>query len=161
MKTLLTDYTRYNLWANKHLSEVMLKLSDEQLDKEITSSFSSIRKTIYHIWGAEDIWKKRLSHEPFEKWAGSDNNFSLEEVIHQWNETSQWFIEFVETSSEDFLKTKLTYKNLAGTEYTNQVSDVIQHVLNHGTFHRGQLITMLRQVGITQLPATDYIAFFR
>ena len=60
MKDLLLNYTRYNLWANKCLADTMEVLSDEQVNREMVSSFPTIRKTVFHLWGAEDIWKRRL-----------------------------------------------------------------------------------------------------
>ena len=161
MKSLLLSYTRYNIRANKLLSDVMAALTDEQINMEIVSSFTTIRKTVYHMWGAEDIWKRRLTHESTDTWAPKNFKGSFSEALKNWQDTSQWYIDFTQSAGDELLLSNLTYKNMAGDEYTNTVRDIVQHVMNHSTYHRGQLVTMLRQAGVTQLPSTDYIAFLR
>ena len=161
MKDLLLNYTRYNLWANKCLADAMELLSDEQVNREMLSSFPTILKTVYHLWGAEDIWKRRLTQTPTDTWASKSFNGSFPEALKGWQETSQWFIDYIAAADDAFLLSPVTYKNLAGNQYTNSVKEIVHHVMNHSTYHRGQLITMLRQAGVTQLPATDYIAFLR
>jgi len=161
MKDLLLNYTRYNLRANKLLCDVMAALTDEQIDMEIVSSFPSIRKTVYHMWGAEDIWKRRLSRESTDTWAPKHFKGAFTEALQSWQDTSQWYIDFIQAAGDELLLGNLTYKNMAGDEYTNSVRDIVQHVMNHSTYHRGQLVTMLRQAGVTEIPSTDYIAFLR
>jgi len=161
MKDLLLNYTRYNLWANKCLADAMELLSDEQVNLEMASSFPTIRKTVYHLWGAEDIWKRRLTQTPTDTWASKNFEGTFSEALKNWQETSQWFIDYISEADDSFLLSPITYKNLAGNQYTNSVKEIVHHVMNHSTYHRGQLITMLRQAGVTQLPATDYIAFLR
>jgi uncharacterized damage-inducible protein DinB len=160
MKNLLLNYTRYNLWANQRVCDFIKTLPDEQWDKEITSSFSSLRKTIFHFFGAQALWLQRLQgHSPVSfPDAGS---FSKEELMKELMDTSKQLIEFINTSSDAFLQTGIQYKNLAGDSFQNTVADILQHVINHSTFHRGQVITLLRQLGHTKLFATDYIAFCR
>ena len=61
MKQLLLSYTQFNIWANQQMIDVLLKLSEEQIDTKMIGSFESIRKTVYHIWSAENIWNQRLA----------------------------------------------------------------------------------------------------
>ena len=60
MKPILFDYTQYNVWANALLIDLLKNLNDEQLDQDLGGSFDTVRKTLYHIWGAESIWMQRL-----------------------------------------------------------------------------------------------------
>ncbi|MFK5047672.1 DinB family protein, partial [Klebsiella pneumoniae] len=62
---------------------------------------------------------------------------------------------------ENELKASFTYKNLKGMLFSNEVWKTVHHVMNHSTYHRGQIVTMLRQLGVTQIPQSDYIAFIR
>lgn len=161
MKDLLTSYSKYNHWANQRVCEFLFSLSDEELDKEIVSSFSSLRKTILHIWDAQVIWMVRLKGDSLSSFPSKSFSGTVKEAADGLLKTSQELIEFVESSSENFLETPLSYKNLSGEEFKSKVSDIVQHVMNHGTFHRGQIITMLRQLGYTRLFSTDYIAYCR
>jgi len=160
MKSILLNYARFNLWANKRVSDFVKSLPEEQFDKEIVSSFSSLRKTIFHFYGAQALWLHRLQGQSPTSFPDA-RSLSTDELMNQLLTTSSQLIEFTETSSESFLQTSVTYKNLAGDEFTNTVADILQHVINHSTFHRGQVITLLRQLGHTKLFATDYIAFCR
>ena len=60
MKRILLDYTRYNSWANARVIEILKTLNDQALDQALGGSFSTIRNTVNHIWGAESIWYQRL-----------------------------------------------------------------------------------------------------
>lgn len=161
MKSLLLNYSKYNLWANKKIADFLSALSEEQLEKEIVSSFPSLKKTVLHVWDAQQIWLIRLQGTSLTDFPSKNFSGTFEDVMGGCLKTSQELVDFVESSSENFLLTPLTYKNIAGDEFRNNVSDIIQHVMNHSTYHRGQIITMLRQLGITNLFSTDYIAFCR
>ena len=79
MKELLTSYANYNLWANDLLTSVIEKnISDNQLDLTIISSFDSLRKTVYHLWDAENIWYKRWTEQKIDGWPSKtfSENFS-------------------------------------------------------------------------------------
>src|SRR6185369_6098875 len=155
----LLHYTHYNLWANKKIADFLVTLTDEQLDKEIISSFSSLKKTVLHVWDAQHIWLVRMQGGSLGTLPGKNFSGTSEDLVNGFLKSSQELVDFVESSGENFLLTPLRYKNLAGEEYKNKISDIIQHVMNHSTYHRGQIITMLRQLGFTKLFSTDYITF--
>lgn len=160
MKELLLSYAQFNLWANQRVCDFLVQIEEEKLNREIVSSFTSLRKTIFHVYGAQALWLKRLGGESpsvFPSYESKSGSETLELLI----ETSQQIIAYVESLSEGQLMEMLDYKNVAGESFTSCIRDIIQHVVNHGTFHRGQIITMLRQVGYTKLFPTDYIAFCR
>ena len=159
MQTHLKHLVNYNLWANKKFVEVLVNINYEVLDKEIVSSFSSIRKTVFHIWDAEFIWLKRLQGISLNAFPSS--NYTGETAIDKFLECSEEFANTVNEADLDFFEKRCTYKQLSGKEFTNSHTQIIMHCMNHSTFHRGQLITMFRQIGITTLPKTDLIEYFR
>jgi uncharacterized damage-inducible protein DinB len=162
LKQLLLSYTRYNHWANERLlSIVSSQITEEQLDLEVISSFKSLRKTIFHIWDAETIWLKRLNGEDVTDWPSKSFSGTTAEMITGLLDNNKALITFVETCGDQFLKTQFEYHAIDGTAYKNVVGDAIQHCVNHSTFHRGQIVTLLRQLGLTKLAATDYIAYCR
>ena len=86
---------------------------------------------------------------------------SMSELRHEILNNDEKWVEFIQTIQEADLEKKFTYNTLDGKSYTNIVADAVLHCINHSTFHRGQLITLLRQLGFTKLEPTDYIAYLR
>jgi len=162
IKDHLVYYAKYNLWANRRVHAFIRDhLSEEQTEKEIVSSFSSVKKTILHILDAEMIWLERfhgnsLNSFPSQHFKGSGTEAAEALVSH-----SKKFLDFISSKEPSFFDSSLKYKNLKGVAYETNASDVVQHVMNHNTFHRGQLITMFRQLGFSELFSTDYINFTR
>ena len=161
MKTILI-YTQYNFWANELLLSVIERdMNNKMLDKEIISSFPSLRKTAYHLWDAEFIWLKRLTGESLNNWPSKNFNGTFFEAKEKILLIDKLFIEFVEKLNVEKLSELFTYKNVEGKTFTNPMWESVHHCMNHSTYHRGQIVTMLRQLGITNIPSTDFISFCR
>ena len=162
MKELLLNYTEYNVWANSLIADALSKLTDEQTTKELGGSFSTIRKTVEHSWLAESVWMQRLlmaEHViiPTENFSGD-----LKEVCRQWLICSDDLFRFTQKiKDERGFEHQFHYTNIKGEFQKSKVWECLQHVCNHSAVHRGQLINYLRQVGVTKIPSTDFIAFCR
>ncbi len=154
-------HLEYNLWANGKIVEFLKSVDDRLLDKELKSSFSTVRKTFYHIWDAEIIWLKRVKGESVTTWPSENNTTDEENSFSAFLKNSEELLDFVSNKKRDFLDSKITYTNIKGNKYTNTIEDVLFHVVNHSTFHRGQLVTMLRELGYENFQAQDLIAFLR
>jgi uncharacterized damage-inducible protein DinB len=161
VKELLVQYAQYNGWAHKNLLDLICSLSPEQQHMIIPSSFDSLYKTVYHVWGAETLWLKRLNLEPAQKISGdrfsgsmADLASALEIVDRQW---VQWF----DDKQDSQLTHQLHYTSLAGQSYTQPCDILLQHIFNHSTYHNGQLVTMLRASGIDRIPSTDFVTWSR
>ena len=120
-----------------------------------------MRKTVYHIWDAEDIWFKRLNGESPLDGISENFNGKFSAAKDEILSLDKKFIEHVSTVSEKKALETFTYKNILGKEFTNPVWETIHHCMNHSTYHRGQIVTMLRQLGITNIPSTDFITYCR
>ena len=160
MKELLQQYAAYNIWANKILFERINKLSEEQINKEIASSFPSVYKTAIHMWLAEEIWWQRLKLAEHivlqsEKFTGSFADL----CTHLAKQSQQWK-EWVDAASDNQLNHVFAYvRNKEQNKMA--VHDLLLHLFNHATYHRGQLVTLLRQLGEDKIPATDFSAWGR
>ena len=160
MKELLQQYAAYNIWANKILFERINKLSEEQINKEIASSFPSVYKTAIHMWLAEEIWWQRLKLAEHivlqsEKFIGSFADL----CTHLAKQSQQWK-EWVDAASDNQLNHVFAYvRNKEQNKMA--VHDLLLHLFNHATYHRGQLVTLLRQLGEDKIPATDFSAWGR
>lgn len=159
MKDILLHYVKYNLWANTKITEALKSINSLLLDKEVKSSFPSLRKTTYHIWSAEEVWYKRLHGESPPFLPEPTNNFP--EFAKLFSSRSQSFIELVKNKDENFLTQINAYKDTRGNPHSNMHWQMIMHCMNHSTFHRGQIITILREAGETKVPTTDLIVYFR
>jgi|ERR1035437_4605427 uncharacterized damage-inducible protein DinB len=161
MQTQLVRYTEYNIWANRHHTDIISTLTEEQIDKVQVSSFPSIRKTLYHIWDAQGIWTIRLKGETVLDWPSKNFKGTTKEAIENFLNSSREFATLVKGFDEGIFHNSIQYKKMEGKEFINSMADIVMHVMNHSTFHRGQLISMFREVGITKIPSTDFIAYCR
>lgn len=160
MKELLQQYAAYNIWANKLLFERISKLGEEEISKEIASSFPSLYKTVLHMWLAEDAWYQRVKLTenivlPAENFTG---NFA--ELCNNLGKQSQVWKDWVDAATENQLSHVFAY--IRNKEQQKMpVYQMLLHLFNHATYHRGQLVTMLRQLNADKIPATDFSAYCR
>jgi uncharacterized damage-inducible protein DinB len=159
-KQYFKELAEYNLWANNIVCGWLEQINDEQWNKEIISSFNSIQKTVLHIISAENAWLQRFKKEPFD-WLQSTYKGTKEEHIILWKKTSSELKSFVDAFNENDLNTNLDFKRLNGDAFSMPYYQLFAHVVNHATYHRGQLVTMFRQAGFTNISATDLLVVYR
>lgn len=161
MKDVLMQFAAYNKWANNQMAEKMLSLTEEQIDRPVTSSFQSVRATVHHVWSAEDVWLQRLMNVPEPVWAEGIFKGSFADACSNWQVISTALEHFIDNRTEEELVAACNYKDMQGRSHQSPVNHILMHVFNHGTYHRGQLVTMMRKLGETTIPRTDFIVFSR
>lgn len=159
-KEYFIELAKYNIWANDIVCNMLEKINEDQWLQKIISSFDSIQETTLHIMSAENAWLQRFKREPFE-WLQLSYKGSKNEHINLWKKISTDLKEFITGFAENNLLVKLDYKRLNGEEKSTPFYIMFAHVFNHSTYHRGQLITMLRQVGFTEIKSTDFVGFYK
>ena len=150
----------YNAWANARFYESNEGLDETRRTAPLESSFPSVIDTLGHIVGAEWIWLSRwqgASPAGFPEWLQAP---SLEDLRSRLSRVESERAEYLAGLSENDLQRPLAYTLLNGTASSTRLLDLLLHVVNHSTYHRGQLTTLLRQVGATP-PATDYVVYTR
>lgn len=157
---MIKKYAAYNFWANQKVVELLVTLDNGTLQKEVVSSFTSLQKTLYHIYDAEYIWYQRLVQSNDLHWPPS-SKFNDDDSLWRVLESSETLMQFVNGKDKNFFKAATEYQNTLGIVYQTQNEEILHHVFNHSAFHRGQLIALLRQAGVTDIPPTDFIAFVR
>lgn len=157
----LVDHLTYNLWANERIGHLLMTQDDSVLNAEKKSSFTSISKTVLHIWDAETIWLTRLQGRSLNDWPSKSFSGNKAVMLKGLVDRSTELLQFVTEKGDSFQRETITYKNMKGDPYKNTVEEILFHLVNHGTYHRGQIITLLRDCGVTQLVSTDLIAWFR
>ena len=161
MQHNLVKHLTYNLWANERIGHLLMTQEEEVLNAERKSSFSSISKTVLHIWDAETIWLTRLQGGSLTEWPSKNFSGSKGDMLKGLINTSTALLNYIETKGEAFQQEKILYKNMKGDAYENTVEEILLHLVNHGSYHRGQIITLLRDSGISHVVSTDLIAWFR
>ena len=161
MKELLTKYAAYNIWANNLMIDALLQLPVEAIDMPMISSFKSIRETLLHTWGAENVWLQRLNEVQEQVWIAATFKGTFEEACAAWKQDSQKLADYVAGCDDSKLSNNLHYSDIRKNSHVTPVFMVLQHVFNHATYHRGQLVTLMRTSGAIQIPGTDFIGFAR
>lgn len=150
----------YNAWANRRALDAAGALTKEQFTKPMGSSFGSVRDTLAHVCGAEWIWLERFQgRSP----ASLPNTGEFEDVAslrEKWSEQEARLLAFVGKLTQEDLDRVMEYKTLKFGVYRNPLWQSMQHLVNHGTYHRGQVTTLLRQLG-AQAILTDLMHFYR
>jgi uncharacterized damage-inducible protein DinB len=161
MKQTLIKYAHYNQWANA----IMLKLVKSEgtafLDKENSSSHTSLRKTILHMADAEYLWYTRLTEMNLEQaLTGIPSKIGADMDV--LSVLDQKHLAFLQSQEDSYFSKSTSYKNLKGDPFTTVNSSIFWQVFNHATFHRGQVVMMMRQNGYKgSIESTDFIAFDR
>ena len=156
---MLTLY-EYNAWADRRALQAAGALSKEQFAKPLGSSFSSVKDTLAHIFGAEWIWLERFegrSPSSFPDTTGLDD---IEKLKARWNEFEPGLLNFARGVTQDSLDRLMEYKTMKFGVYRNPLWQSMFHLVNHGTYHRGQITTMLRQLGAQPI-LTDLMHYYR
>lgn len=161
MKKLIGEYASYNVWANERICSVIASLSDEKFNREVVSSFSSIQKTMLHMWVAQLIWIKRLEGLSLSVVPSEEFHGTRDDIVNGIISTSEILEEIAGSFSKEDLKSFRKYTTLKSGDFVSSQYEMLVHVFNHSTYHRGQLVTMLRQLGVTELPQTDLIFYYR
>lgn len=128
---------------------------------ELPSSFSSLYKTVLHMWDAESIWWQRMKLQERIIRPGENFKGTLKDIANGLLGQSKQWEEWVSQASELALDHVFHYSTFSGEQFKQPTWQMLLHVFNHGTYHRGQLINMLRQLGIEKLPSTDFIEWAR
>ena len=159
-KKYFRELAEYNLWANNIVCSWLEQINEEQWQQEVVSSFKNIQQTVLHTISAEKVWLERFKKNPNPVWLQKEFKGTKEEHIALWKKNSEELKSFMDNFDETCLQTNLDFKRLNGEAYSMPYYQLFAHVVNHGTYHRGQLITMLRQVGFTNVGSTDLSGFY-
>ena len=161
MKELLVQFGRYHIWANQQLLEAINQLPEEKCRQEVASSFNSLYTTVLHIWDAESIWWQRMKLQEHIKIPSHDFEGSFKTLSQQLINQDKLWLEWVSHAGEHMFQHEFRYQNSKRESFKQPVYQMVLHLFNHGTYHRGQLVTILRQLGTVKIPQTDYIVWSR
>ncbi len=155
---LLIDY---HYWARDRVLDAVAALAPEQFTRPLGSSFSSVRDTIAHLCDAERIWIGRLKGEKPQGFQKPERFPDVAAARKEWTELEHEMRALLERLGPEAVERAIEYHDLRGNAQSDALWQMLQHVVNHGTYHRGQITTMLRQLGAAPPKSMDLIAFYR
>ncbi len=149
----------FNAWADNKFFDALEALSPEHYAQDLKSSYGGIRGTMTHIVAAEKLWLERFRGAPQPMLAEKDVA-TLAGLKAIWGKTGFETAQWLGTMSDKKLQETFVMKTVKGDSFTHVYWQAFQHLVNHSSYHRGQIVTMLRQLGHTP-PTTDLIRFYR
>jgi uncharacterized damage-inducible protein DinB len=150
----------YNAWANRMIFDAVARLPDEQYFRDLKSSYGGIHGTLCHIVWAEQLWLHRWLGKPNPAVAQGKDLPLLADVRGRWEEVEAERGRFLAGITEDQLADTRLVKPSSGGEYVHSFRQMFRHFTHHSSYHRGQIVTFLRQLGATP-PSTDLILYYR
>lgn len=150
----------FNSWANHRILDACGTLTDEQFTRDLGSSYRSVRDTLVHIMGGERFWLERFRGRSPSAVPSIEPLPDLASVRERWAGVERELQEFVTTRSAEDLERVLHYRTTEGNPNSQPLWQMMQHLVNHSSYHRGQVTTMLRQLGVAPV-ATDLILYYR
>jgi uncharacterized damage-inducible protein DinB len=157
LRTLLD----YHYWARDRVLDAVGALTPEQFTRDLGSSFKSIRDTLVHVYGSEWAWHSRWNGVSPTALLPAEEFPDVETIRRAWTGHELKMRAFLQGLGDDGIDRVFEYKTLAGHPGASPFWQMLQHVVNHGSYHRGQVTTMLRQLGATPAKSLDLIAFYR
>jgi uncharacterized damage-inducible protein DinB len=155
----ITQLVAFNRWADQCFFETLSQLPDEQYGRDLHSSHGGIRGTLAHIVEVERHWLSRWQGKHETGTATINQMHSVAELRALWESVCDEMNQFLATLNDRRLQETLSYTGRTGS-YTTSYWQMIQHVVDHSSYHRGQIVTMLRQLGVTP-PSTGLMSFYR
>jgi uncharacterized damage-inducible protein DinB len=156
IKPLIDQLAGYNRWANTRFVERLQAEPEAVLDRPLASSFPTLRDTLLHIRDAENAWMHRLEGIAPVPWPAETDraiatlltySIRLEDLLRQ--------------ADEDWLLSTVAYHDLRGNRHEQVRWQMVLHCINHGTQHRGQVITMMRGLVLASIPPNDLVVYQR
>jgi uncharacterized damage-inducible protein DinB len=148
----LRNHVRYSTWASRRLLDAVLTLPSEQQTRDLGSSHKGVLDTLAHIHFGDRIWLTRIHGEQYQP--------PSDPIDVDWPRVQNAWEQWSDALSDDDVMRMVAYKDLKGNPYVTPVWQICLHVVNHATLHRGQVMAMLRQLGVPP-PPTDLIFYYR
>jgi uncharacterized damage-inducible protein DinB len=157
----IRELFEFDRWANHRILDAVSHLTSEQFTRDLGSSHPSVQATLAHLLAANWVWLERWLGRspgglPDEGW----DIDTFEALRAKWAEVEGVSYGFVEGLADADLERDLVYRNTRGERFEQPLWQTLRHAVNHASYHRGQVVTMLRQLG-AEAVSTDLVSFYR
>ena len=150
----------FNAWATRRMIESTAALTEEEFKRDLGNSFPSIRDTLIHTVGAEWVWRTRWRGNSPAAIPNTTSTLTHTGIVRWWEEINVERAEFLRSLGPDGLDVLVAYRNFAGIDLAFPLWQMLRHVVNHSSYHRGQVTTMLKQLGHRAI-STDMILMYQ
>jgi len=151
----------YHYWARDRLLDSVERLQPEQFTRHLGNSFAAIRDTLVHLYSADWIWCSRWEGESPTGMLSPADFPDVASIRAAWGSHERRVRSVLGRLGEAGIQLPLEYRAMNGQLQTQVFWHQCQHLVNHGSYHRGQVTTMLRQLGMSPPKSMDLIAFYR
>ena len=151
----------YHYWARDRLLAGLEGLTLEEYNRDLGNSFKSIRDTVTHVYAAEHLWHLRWQGSSPDSLLPSERFPDVAALRQAWVECERGVRALVDGLGDMGIQRVLEFKQMNGTPSAAPMWQMVQHVVNHASYHRGQITTMLRQIGKQPPKSMDMIAYYR
>jgi uncharacterized damage-inducible protein DinB len=149
----------YTAWASQRLLDAAAQLSPQELTHDFKTADKTVLDTLVHIYAADRIWLARVQGEPRTSFVDpADRDFVLLQA--EWPALLQRWKLWLRDFTDDDVQRPITYHDMKGRPYAQPAWQIIMHLVNHGSHHRGQVSGFLRSMDHTP-PPLDLIAYYR
>ncbi len=155
----LRSHVNYSAWASRLLVDSAAQLSEEELTRDFKTSDKCVLGTLVHVFAADRVWLDRLESRPKQAFT-SDSDYSLRVLQNDWPALQDRWISWTAGLKDAMVHDVLRYTDLRGNQWEQPIWQIVLHVVNHGTHHRGHVSGFLRALGRTP-PACDLIFYYR
>jgi uncharacterized damage-inducible protein DinB len=157
----LGSLVRYKAWANELLFPVLAKLPEAELTAPRPIVFGSILRTLNHTYSMDVVWQANLEGRPHGYTTRNPpTSPPLAELREAQKQVDAWYVAFADSLSEAQRSEKVRFRFIGGSEAELSREDIVLHVVNHGTYHRGNVAAMMYALGVPP-PTTDLPVFLR
>jgi uncharacterized damage-inducible protein DinB len=157
--SVVRELLLYMLWADRLTLKALRAVRPEDLTRDAGISFKSMLGTMAHMLGAQRMWISRFSGSSLGRVPTIEDFPDLPAWIHGWEETASAIEAFLAALTDEQLAAPLTWTTTGGQTYTRPLWQPVVHLVNHTTYHRGQVVSLLRQMGY-ETPSTDLVYYF-
>lgn len=156
----IMELYEFNAWATQRMFGTTSVLSEEELTRDLKNSFPSVRDTLIHMVGAEWVWLTRWQGTSPTALPNTTTDLAHAQIVRWWQEIDADRQAYLGKLTADALDGMIGYTNFAGKHFAFPLWQMLRHLVNHSSYHRGQITTMLRQLGRTSI-ATDMILMYQ
>jgi uncharacterized damage-inducible protein DinB len=146
----------YTIWADRQLLEALRGLPSVDLERDTGTSFGSVLGTMAHILGAEQLWLSRLLGVPLRRLPALEDFPSVALLAASFEDFWPQLEFYLASLADDQMGSAFSWTNSRGETHSAPLRQVLLHVVNHATYHRGQVVSQLRQLG-HPAPSTDLV----
>jgi uncharacterized damage-inducible protein DinB len=154
--SVLRELIDYNYWARDRQLQACAALSEEQFLRPLGGSFPTVRDTLAHLLAVEWLWLERWRGRSQPSLVAAEEFPTLAAITQRWSAVEGELRAFADALGDEEMERPFTYVNFKGETWTYPLRPALLHVLNHQSYHRGQVTTQLRLLGVAP-PSVDFL----